>query len=447
MQEASLQRSGPETAAATCFRVSVPDLSLSPGSVTAILGPSAAGKTTLLLGLLGLGGIARVGGRVSFRGAAWPLAGSPAQRELLAQGVCLLLQDAQAALDPVARIGEQVAALTGAESVAIVAALASLGVEDAEQILLRYPHQVSGGEARRVTLAIALLRRPGLVVADEPSAGLDEARKRDLVRCLLQLKEKTGCALLISTHDHDFAVSLGADPYALSEGVLVPGWPENTPWPVRQHPVAPDASVVLSARQVQVRHAERLLLDGVDCEVRRGEIVAICGPSGAGKTTLARAFVGHLDRRAGFVVKGSIMRPSRIAATQLLYQNAFASLTPGLRLRSMLKEAYAADFDFEAEAAALGLDSDCLDRRAVEMSGGQVRRAALLRALAVRPEVLILDEPTAMLDRRSSLAVVETLLRAQDRCKLAILWITHDLGLAEAIADSVRHMEGGRLCS
>ncbi|MEC7584158.1 MAG: ATP-binding cassette domain-containing protein, partial [Planctomycetota bacterium] len=131
-------------------------------------------------------------------------------------------------------------------------------------------------------------------------------------------------------------------------------------------------------------------------------------------------------------------------AVQLLSQDAYASLTPGRTLRSMLKEVSAPYFDAEAQAAELSLPVAVLDRTAAEMSGGERRRAALLRAMAVNPDVLVLDEPTASLDHESALAVVEALLSLRDQRRVALVVITHDQDLARSVANRIVLLREGR---
>ena len=175
--------------------------------------------------------------------------------------------------------------------------------------------------------------------------------------------------------------------------------------------------------------------------LHRGEIVALLGESGAGKTTLMRVLAGHLVPDAG-----GVTRPERRTAVQLVCQDAFGSLTPGRTLRGLLLEARAPYFDAAAGVNSVELSEDVLQRTAAQMSGGERRRAALLRALAVQPDVLLLDEPTASLDRGAAIKVIENLLTMQRSRALALVIVTHDAELAQAIAHRAFEIRGGQLC-
>lgn len=424
------------------FALRLGALELGPGDAAAVLGPSGAGKSTLLAAALGHprpGDPLRADGSVSVLGAPRPPAGSDAWRGVMRSRIAFVPQDARAALDPVREIGAQVADLAGVGADAVAGALARLGVDDPAGIAARFPHQVSGGQARRALLAIALLRRAELCVLDEPSTGLDRARVDDLVAALRALRAgETRTALWIATHDRRLVEALGAEAFRIEGGVVVPGAPEPERWP-RAEPAPADAEVVAACEDVGVRSGSTWLVASASLAVRRGENVALLGPSGAGKTTVGRVLAGLVQASCGRVV-----RPRRPRAVQMLFQDAGGSLTPGRTLRSLCGEFAAADFDVAAEAAALGLGAPHLARTGAELSGGEQRRAALLRALAARPEVLVLDEPTAALDSRTAVRVVETLLAVRARTGAGMLWITHDDDLAAAVAERVVRIEGGR---
>ena len=423
------------------FAVAVPRLSLDGGSVAALHGPSGCGKSTLLRACFGLHhDDENVSGAVRLDGEEVRGRKGEARRRLLRSDIAFLMQDAHAALDPLWPIGLQVQNATGAKSRAIVAVLQRLQVKRAAELCERLPHEVSGGQAQCALLAIAFLRAPSLVVADEPSASLDRDNYDQHVAHFRELAA-AGSALLVATHDHRLLQDLRADVLSLQSGAFVPGLPLAPAWPKRQSGVDVGTAPVLSAKGITVTNGAQTVLRSVDLVVRRGEVVAIVGASGAGKTTLGRVLAGHRRPNAG-----TVSVPPRRGAVQLVCQDAYGSLTPGRTIRSLVDEARSPFVDVEAVARELRLQDAVLDRTADSLSGGERRRAALLRAIAVHPDVLVLDEPTAGLDRASALAAMDLLLAMQRQRGLAIVLITHDAELATAIADRVVTVSGGRLC-
>jgi peptide/nickel transport system ATP-binding protein len=423
-------------------RITLPRLVLGERRVAALHAPSGAGKTALLLALFGL--LQRPGwavsGDVRLRGVDFQVASAAVRRRALRHDVAFLLQDAHAALDPLQPIGRQIAEAARCEPSRVAGALARLGIEDALGLCRRRPHEISGGQAQRALLAIAFLRQPALVVADEPSASLDGGSYAGLVARLHELVA-AGSRLLLATHDLRLLRDLEADVYGLVDGAFVPAQPTAAVWPARARGID-DGAVVLRAQGVGKAFARRTVFDGVDLAVRRGRTIAVLGESGAGKTTLLRLLAGHEQPD-----RGRLLRPPRRSAVQLVCQDAHASLTPGRTLLSLLAEASAPSFDPREGARDVRLAVAALDRPAEAMSGGERRRAALLRALAVAPEVVLLDEPTASLDHETARAVVATVLEAQVKQKLGVVVVTHDEALAASVADEVFVLRGGRLCA
>lgn len=356
-----------------------------------------------------------------------------ARRALLRDQVTVLPQEAHAALDPLLTVGAQFGVLARAEPRAMCSTLERLGIGDPVALCRRHPHEVSGGEAQRVLLAVALLRRPRLLLADEPTSSLDDA---SVARWRSGLAELRAGGTAVVTASHDRRLQGHADELQLAwdgAGGFAAGRSpdEFRPGAV---PVA-GARTVLSLRGVAVCRGGRKLLDGVDLVLREGESMALCGPSGSGKSTLARVLAGHLAPDAGVVE-----RPLGPRSVQLVFQDAWASLTPGRTIGSLLAEAGAAP----SLAARLGLGAAQLARTARELSGGERQRAALVRALGPAPGLLVLDEAASMLDPATARSLVELLWRLEPRP--ALLWITHDEEFARAVASQVRRMESGRLC-
>ncbi|MEZ5965674.1 MAG: ATP-binding cassette domain-containing protein [Planctomycetota bacterium] len=421
----------------------LPPMRLEAGAALAWLGPSGVGKTTALAALLGVAAppaVTIAGGR-RFAGGPLPDAGTAASRQWLRADVAFVPQDARAAFDPVVRLGVQLVEASGVGADACVAALRALDEPDAHDVLARYPHEVSGGQAQRALLALALARPARLLVLDEPTASLDEAR-RDLLAAALRARMAAGAAVLLATHDLEFARALSAELWTYSSAGVERGAPACVRWPARPEVPSPE-QVVLRARGLEAQRGRRPVLRGVDLDLHAGELVAVLGPSGAGKTTLAAVLVGLLAPSAGRLERcgGS----NRRAAGQLLFQDAYASLTPGRTLASLVRETAASRGAALDLARGLALTPADLERTASALSGGQRRRAALLRALTVAPRLLILDEPTASLDASTAATVLATVLDQASVRAAACLLITHDRGLAAAVAHRVLVLEHGVL--
>lgn len=426
----------------TDWSVTLPSMVLLRGEVAALYGPSGGGKTSLQRALFGLQDEgADAAGSVRFGGCAWGVLAPSERRRVLRDEVAFLVQGARAALDPLLTVAAQLTLATRAAPEAQLQALAELGVSAPQLVLQRHPHQLAGGEAQRVLLAMAFLRRPALVVADEPSADLDGKSRTELILHLRTLVQR-GSAVLLATHDHHLLRELKAQVYALHAGRFVPGEFDAVSWPSAEQgsPSAAATPAVLHGRGLAARVSTRELFAGVELQLHAGETVALLGDSGAGKSTLARVLAGHVRQHAG-----TVQRPPRRAAVQLVCQDAFASLTPGRTLGSLCAETGAPAERVHALVRSLRLPMDALQRSREQLSGGECRRAAVVRALAVDPQVLLLDEPSNGLDRRSCAAMLELLLAEQQRRGLGLLLVTHDEELARHVAHRVLRLQDGEL--
>lgn len=418
------------------WRVALPALDLLPGQVVTLFGPSGCGKSTLLRALLALPDAALVQvGMQSCRGVDWRQLPEHERRHWRRTAVAYLPQHGVAALDPLARLDRQLAEATGAAAPALAEALQQLGVADAARLLRAHPHQVAGGEAQRALLAIAMLRRPLLLVADEPTADLDAA-SRDRFTTVCQRLLAGGTAVLLSSHDRELVAALGGEVLVAAQGCFQPGSAAAPPWPawVRAAP----GEVRLAAHGLSFRRGARTLFHDLAVALRAGETLAVVGDSGVGKTTLARILAGQLA-----ATTGRLDRPAGGGAVQLVPQDAWSSLTPQRSVRSLCAEApgpSAGPARLAELAAALHLAPDLLERSREGLSGGQAQRAALLRALYREPAVLLLDEPTHGLDMASAQAMLELVRREQFRSGLSVLLITHDQALAHAFAHRRLHL-------
>jgi peptide/nickel transport system ATP-binding protein len=437
------------------------DLDVVAGECVAVLGPSGSGKSTLcraLLDLLPPG--SRCQGDVRWRGEAL-VSGTRRWAQLRGSELGLVLQDHRHALDPVRRVGAQLAELVALHRPEldapgrrreVASLLARVALDDGPDYAGRYPHQLSGGQRQRVNLAAALVGRPSLLLADEPTTALDLPVQRGVLALLARLVRDEGLALLLVTHDRDL-VPLMADRVVDIDGALAPvAGRRGDPVLDTAHP-----EVRLIGRDLRVAvtaHGRRRdVVHGVSLELAAGEVVGLAGESGSGKTTLVRALAGWVPARTGTVIldgPGPRGGRRRRPLVQLVSQDAAAALDPQQSILAAVCEAARqaapvgqADTVARQLLSEVDLGPELWGRRPSALSGGQRQRAQLARALAVAPWFVLADEPASSLDPRRRSLMLDLLARMRRARGVGVLVVSHDLAMLEAHCDRLLVMHAG----
>lgn len=440
------------------------DLTVPAGGTLVLIGESGSGKSLIaqaVMGLLPAGFSAS--GTIAVNGHEPVEAGQAGLLRLFwSRETMLLPQEPRAALDPTMRIARQIASRDAV--MAPEAALASVGL--GRQAAQAYPVALSGGMAQRVLVAAALVGRAPLLIADEPTKGLDAARLEQTRALLASLTEK-GRALLVITHDIALARALGGTVAVLREGQLVESgasaevfgaprhaytraWLEADPAGWRPHLCCCGMNEpVLAGHGLRFGFRGRPpLFDGLDLHVPRGGVLAVTGQSGCGKTTLGNILLGLQRPLAGSVSWQGVDPYRDVAAAkaarrryQKLHQDPASVFLPGRTLGRQFADlaevvpGLLPERDLPPLLDRLKLDVLLLARRPGEVSGGEAQRLALARILLMRPDLIVADEPTSRLDplvQRQTMALLREIVADRG---LGLVLIGHDRALLAATAD------------
>jgi peptide/nickel transport system ATP-binding protein len=366
--------------------------------------------------------------------------------------------------------------------------LARVRIKDPAQALDRHPHEFSGGMRQRIMLASVLLLRPKLLIADEPTTALDTLSQREVLDLIVELARDHGVATLLITHDLGVVSRYAERCVVLEKGRLIEtgltsevltrpahaytrrligSRPRPSPTTVG----SADPALLLSVEGAYVAYAgarklfgappPRPVLSGIDLELRCGEILAVVGASGCGKTTLGRAVLGLKALSAG-TIRFDAMTVGAMSAeqlrrfrreAQLVFQDPFSSLDPRMRIVDIvaaplrhepLLDARGRRQRVEQVLEEVGL-AGFGSRLAHQLSGGQRQRIAIARAIVSRPRLVVADEPVSALDMTIQAQVLTLLRKLQAEYGFACLFITHDLSVVDSIADRVIVMSEGRI--
>ena len=454
-------------------------LTLAPGTITGLVGESGSGKSMTALAMIGLlpkGSTTT--GAIRLDGA--DLA-SMAERDWLAirgNDIAMIFQEPMTALNPVHTIGAQVAETLRLHGTprgrAKEIARERLDRVGLSRISLdRFAHELSGGQRQRVCIAMAIARRPRLLIADEPTTALDVTTQAQILDLLRDLVREEGMALLLITHDLGVVAGIADAVAVMKKGEIVEAGPTEFLFRTHEHPYtaallaasrpesraprAIAADPVLTAQGVTRRYGALAAVDDVSLTLNRGECLGLVGESGCGKSTLTRALLGLEPVQSGRITlagkpAGTAMTGTDRARISVVFQDPYGSFDPRWTVRKLIQEPFhltgkPPDADARATQALsqVGLSAPDLDKYPHEFSGGQRQRIAIARALITQPDVLVLDEAVSALDVRVRAQVLDLLRDLQDRLGLAYLFITHDLTVMRAIADRILVMRAGRI--
>jgi peptide/nickel transport system ATP-binding protein len=503
------------------------DLSLRKGSTLGIVGESGSGKSVTSYAVLRIldraGRIAH--GSVRFSGIDLTRASEADMQDIRGREISMIFQNPRAALNPIRGVGRQIEDVLLRHSQttparardAAIEMLRLVRIARPEERYSAYPFQLSGGMCQRIVIAIALACQPQLLIADEPTTGLDVTTQKAVMDLIADLTRERHMSTLLITHDLGLAATYcdriivmergrvvetasarqifaaPAHPYTqrlmratprpgitvrdlLPEPVTTPT-PRPEPAPLGVTPLLEVAALVKeypasgsgAARLARLRGTAPTArpfraVDGISFRLTAGESVGLVGESGCGKSTTSAMVMRLIDatsgsirldgRDIGAVPAARFASDPDRAKLQMVFQDATDSLNPRFTaFRSIVDPLYrlggvargAARARAEELADMVGLPRSLLDRFPHQLSGGQKARVGIARAIALRPRLLILDEPTAALDVSVQAIVLNLLVELRASLGMSYLFVSHDLHVVRLLCDRVIVMRGGAI--
>jgi peptide/nickel transport system ATP-binding protein len=516
------------------------DLSLAKGETVGIVGESGSGKSVTSYAVMRIldraGRIAK--GSVHFTGLDLCAASETTMRDLRGREISMIFQNPRAALNPIRKVGRQIEDVLLQHAQAEPMGVTEKAIEILDQVRIArpreryhaYPFELSGGMCQRVVIALALACRPQLLIADEPTTGLDVTTQKTVMDLIVELTRERGMATILITHDLGLAAVYCDRIVVMEKGHVVESALSQSVFTAPSHPytrklmratprpgaslrdllpeedaAAPIAPVHASALkpvggqtrpsgQAPLLLVEKLVkeyprqgdgkslrqffarkpapepetfraVDGISFVVQRGESVGLVGESGCGKSTTSTMVMRLIDKTDGVIMFdgqdiGAI--PARQFARlplrkriQMVFQDPTDSLNPRftaaraiadplLRLGD-LKGRDAVRDRCETLARQVGLPVGLLDRFPHQLSGGQKARVGIARAIALSPDLAILDEPTAALDVSVQAVVLNLLQELKQSLGMSYLFVSHDLNVVRLLCDRVIVMRAGRI--
>nr|WP_318380950.1 microcin C ABC transporter ATP-binding protein YejF [uncultured Enterobacter sp.] len=484
------------------LRTVVSDLSLhiSAGETLALVGESGSGKSVSALSVLRLlpsPPVEYPTGDILFHGASLLHAPEKTLRSVRGNKIAMIFQEPMVSLNPLHTLEKQLYEVLSlhrgmrreAARSEMLDCLDRVGICNARSRLGDFPHQLSGGERQRVMIAMALLTRPELLIADEPTTALDVSVQAQILQLLRELRDELNMGLLFITHNLSIVKKLADNVAVMHNGKcveqnsarelfarpvhaytqrLLDSEPSGDPVPLQA-----DAPPLLQVENLGVAFPVRKgifrrvvgkkpVVNNISFTLRPGETLGLVGESGSGKSTTGLALLRLIASEGRIIFDGKPlhdwgrkqMLPVR-HRIQVVFQDPNSSLNPRLDVQQIIEEglrvhqpalsAQAREEQVIQVMNEVGLDPKTRHRYPAEFSGGQRQRIAIARALILKPELMVLDEPTSSLDRTVQAQILTLLKSLQEKHRLAYIFISHDLHVVRALCHQVIVLSQGEV--
>ena len=404
--------------------------------------------------------------------------------------ISMVFQEPMTSLNPYHRVGDQIT-----ESVLLhtnsskkeakaeaIELMKLVEIDDVERRFNSYPHELSGGQRQRIMIAMALVNKPKLLIADEPTTALDVTIQAQILDLMSKLKKELGMSILFITHDLGLVQEFSDQVCVMQNGNIVESG--NTA-SVFENPKHAYTQKLLNAEpkpKANINHQNKALIEIKDLNVfydmpsinflkknrfhavkntslniYENTTIGLVGESGSGKSTLGKAIANLTKFEGSIFFNGKDISTSSKEIRkhiQIVFQDPYGSLSPRMTIGEIVGEGLGVHFKLSKDESQsridkvlndVGIDLNAKNKYPHEFSGGQRQRIAIARSLIMNPAFMILDEPTSALDRSIQIQVINLLKDIQDEYKLTYLFISHDLKVIRSMSDYIFVMKDGKI--
>ncbi len=464
------------------------NLCIGRGEIVSVVGESGSGKTMLAKSILNIvkGKHFRREGRILLEGKSIEALPDDQMIKIRGKSIGMIFQEPLSYMNPTMKVGKQLTEpltkhceINYKEAVEkLKLLLDKLKINDLKDYLNKYPHELSGGMAQRGMIASTASCLPKIIIADEPTSSLDSITQRSITELLKSMSYDFGISVLFITHDLSLADKIGQRVIVLGKGRVAE---EGQTKDVFINPkseaasrltasvlknayeyggkrVYEDKDILIRIAAVDKHYSNNTcnVLTDISLNLYKGETVGLVGESGCGKSTLARLIARITKPSAGKIlyrdedIFESINYPQKV---QMIFQNPFLSLDPHMKVGDIVIEGVRKKHFRKKEALDLiklylervGLEGEISTRYPQQLSGGQCQRVSIARALIMKPELIVLDEPTSCLDTVSQAQILELFRKLKVESKTGYLFISHNIRLLAHICDRIAVMYKGKI--
>jgi len=460
----------------------------------ALVGESGSGKSVTAMSIMQLLPVPQAtykkSSSITFNGNEMIGASKKELLEIRGNIISMVFQEPMTSLNPYHRVGDQIT-----ESVLLhtnkskkdayeeaIQLMELVEIDDSERRFKSYPHELSGGQRQRIMIAMALVNKPELLIADEPTTALDVTIQAQILDLMSKLKKELGMSILFITHDLGLVEEFSDQVCVMQNGKIVEKGDTSIVFANPSHPYTQKLLNAEPQPKENINKVEKPLIEikeldvfydmpsinflkknrfhavkDISLNIHKNTTIGLVGESGSGKSTLGKAianlinFEGKISFNGKEISKSSKEIKKHI---QIVFQDPYGSLSPRMTVGEIVGEGLGVHFKLtKAKAESridkvlsdVGIELAAKNKYPHEFSGGQRQRIAIARSLIMNPAFMILDEPTSALDRSIQIQVINLLKDIQDEYKLTYLFISHDLKVIRSMSDYIFVMKDGKI--